>query len=51
MARRGQFANVSVFKVESPAELHDILFSLPLHPFMETEVAALCQHPGALQHE
>ncbi len=44
----GQWANVSIFKVESPAELHEILESLPLHPFMDVEVTALCRHPGSL---
>ncbi len=44
----GKYANISVFEVESPAELHEILESLPLWPFMETEVKALCRHPGAL---
>ena len=45
----GKFANVSIFDVESPAELHEILNSLPLYPFMEVEVTALCRHPGALE--
>ena len=44
----GQWANISIFKVESPAELHSILESLPLHPFMDIEVAALCRHPGSI---
>jgi muconolactone D-isomerase len=44
----GKFTNISVFEVESPLELHDILNSLPLYPFMEVEVTALCRHPGAL---
>src|SRR5271169_5713426 len=44
----GKFANSSVFDVDSPAELHEILNSLPLYPFMEVEVTALCRHPGAL---
>jgi len=44
----GKFANVSIFDVESPAELHEILSSLPLYPFMEVEVTAMCQHPGAI---
>jgi len=44
----GQWANVSIFKVESPIELHEILESLPLHPYMEADVKALCRHPGAL---
>ena len=44
----GQWANVSVFKVSDPDELHEILASLPLRPFMETRVVALCRHPGSL---
>jgi muconolactone D-isomerase len=45
----GKFANVSVFDVETPAELHDILNSLPFYPFMTVEVTALCRHPGAVE--
>jgi muconolactone D-isomerase len=45
----GKYANISVFDVESPAELHEILNSLPLYPFMEIEVAALCHHPGSIE--
>jgi muconolactone D-isomerase len=45
----GKYANISVFDVDSPAELHEILNSLPLYPFMEVEVIALCRHPGALE--
>jgi muconolactone D-isomerase len=44
----GKFANVSIFDVESPAELHEILNSLPFYPFMEVDVTALCHHPGAI---
>ena len=45
----GKYANISIFDVEDPAELHDILNSLPLYPFMEVEVTALCHHPGSLE--
>lgn len=45
----GKYANISIFDVESPAELHELLNSLPLYPFMEVEIAALCHHPGSLQ--
>ncbi len=45
----GKYANISVFEVESPAELHDILNSLPLYRFMEVEVTALCRHPGSIE--
>jgi muconolactone D-isomerase len=44
----GKYANISIFEVESPAELHEILNSLPLYRFMDVEVAALCPHPGAI---
>jgi muconolactone D-isomerase len=44
----GRYANVSIFEVEGPDELHEILSSLPLFPFMAVQVIALCQHPSAL---
>jgi muconolactone D-isomerase len=44
----GKFANISVFDVDGPAELHEILSSLPLYPFMDIEVTALCHHPGSI---
>ena len=44
----GKYSNISIFDVSDPADLHDILNSLPLYPFMEEEVTALCKHPGSL---
>ena len=44
----GRYANVSVFDVESNSELHDILTSLPLYPFMQMKVTPLCRHPSSL---
>jgi len=44
----GCYANVSIFDVESPAQLHDILSTLPLFPFMEITVRALCRHPSSI---
>lgn len=44
----GNYANISIFDVESHAELNDILFKLPLFPYMEISVRALCQHPSAI---
>jgi muconolactone D-isomerase len=44
----GRYANVSVFDVSGPEELHDILSSLPLFPFMEMTVAPLCRHPSSV---
>ncbi|WP_353062079.1 muconolactone Delta-isomerase family protein [Tunturibacter psychrotolerans] len=45
----GKYASISILDVDSPAELHEILNSLPLYPFMEVEIAALCRHPGSLE--
>ncbi|TCZ57302.1 muconolactone Delta-isomerase [Roseicella aquatilis] len=44
----GQYANVSVFDVADHDELHAILASLPLFPFMEIAVTPLARHPSAL---
>ncbi|MCY1308328.1 Muconolactone Delta-isomerase [compost metagenome] len=44
----GEWANVSIFNVDSIDELHDILTSLPLFPFMELEITPLCKHPAAV---
>lgn len=45
----GQYKNLSIFDVESAAELHDLLISLPLYPFMKMTVTALCRHPSAIR--
>ena len=45
----GRYANVSIFEVEGPDELHAILSSLPLFPYMDLQVEALCRHPSALE--
>ena len=47
----GRYANVSIFDVESNSELHDILTSLPLFPFMEMKVTPLCRHPFSLHDD
>lgn len=44
----GRYANVSRFDVESGDELHELLSSLPLFPYMEIEVTALTRHPSKL---
>jgi muconolactone D-isomerase len=44
----GKWANVSIFDVESIDELHDILSTLPLFPFMALEVTPLCKHPASI---
>jgi muconolactone D-isomerase len=47
----GHYANVSVFDVDSPAELHDLLLSLPLFPYMSIDVTPLCRHPSSLHED
>jgi muconolactone D-isomerase len=44
----GEYANISIFDVESPDKLHDLLTSLPLFPFMQIKVTPLCRHPSAV---
>ena len=47
----GRYANVSIFDVASPAELHDLLSSLPLFPYMDVTVTALCRHPSSIHDD
>ncbi|WP_165191539.1 muconolactone Delta-isomerase [Caulobacter soli] len=47
----GQYANLSIFDVENNAALHDILMSLPLYPFMDIKVVALCRHPSSAHED
>ena len=47
----GHYKNVSIFDVRDAAELHGILSTLPLFPFMDMEVVALCRHPSALHED
>jgi muconolactone D-isomerase len=44
----GQYSNISVFDVQSHYELHAILSTLPLFPFMEVAATPLAQHPSAV---
>ena len=44
----GEYANYSVFDVESNDALHDILSRLPLFPYMQIQVTPLAQHPSAI---
>jgi muconolactone D-isomerase len=47
----GRYANISVFDVESPAQLHDLLSQLPLFPYMQMEVRALCRHASSIRDD
>lgn len=44
----GSVSNVSIFDVESNAELHDLLSNLPLFPYMDVEIKPLAPHPSGL---
>jgi muconolactone D-isomerase len=45
----GQYANISIFDVASVDELHTLLTSLPLFPYMQIEVMPLCRHPSSVR--
>jgi len=45
----GQYANISLFDVESVDELHALLTALPLFPYMQIEVMPLCRHPSSIR--
>lgn len=45
----GEYANYSIFDVESNDELHQILSGLPLFPYMLIEVTPLAKHPSDIR--
>ena len=47
----GQYANISIFDVDSNEELHTILQGLPLDPYMDIEVMALNRHPSSVRDD
>lgn len=47
----GQYANVSIFDVDSVDELHALLTSLPLFPYMHIDVMPLCRHPSSVRND
>jgi len=44
----GEYANVSIFNVDSNDELHELLNGLPLFPYMSITVTPLAKHPSAI---
>ena len=44
----GAISNVSLFDVADGDELHQLLTSLPLFPYMDVTVTALARHPSKL---
>lgn len=45
----GEYANYSVFDVETNDELHQILSSFPMYPFMKIKVTPLAKHPNSVR--
>ncbi|PYE19456.1 muconolactone delta-isomerase [Williamsia limnetica] len=45
----GKFSNISIFDVETPDELHEILWNLPLFPFMTIDVTPLNKHASSIK--
>ncbi|WP_028225527.1 muconolactone Delta-isomerase [Paraburkholderia ferrariae] len=45
----GEYANYSVFDVESNDELHMLLSALPLFPYMKLHVTPLAKHPSSIR--
>lgn len=47
----GEYSNISVFDVADHDELHTILSTLPLFPFMDVFVTPLARHPSAIERD
>lgn len=47
----GQYSNFSVFDVADADELHTVLSTLPLFPFMEIAVTPLVRHPSSIRSD
>ncbi|UNK63600.1 muconolactone Delta-isomerase [Buttiauxella ferragutiae] len=47
----GLYSNVSIFDVKDAEELHNLLIELPLYPYMDIKVDALCRHPSSIHYD
>lgn len=45
----GQYSNISIFDVDSVDELHEILWALPLFPYMRLEITPLTRHGSSIR--
>jgi muconolactone D-isomerase len=45
----GEYANYSVFDVASNDELHSVLSSFPMYPYMKIKVTPLAKHPNSIR--
>jgi muconolactone D-isomerase len=44
----GRYSNLSIFDVADNDALHELLWNLPLFPYMSVEVTPLAEHPSAV---
>ncbi|MEM9773053.1 MAG: muconolactone Delta-isomerase family protein [Chloroflexota bacterium] len=47
----GLYANTSIFSVESLDQLHEILITLPLYPYLRLTITPLCRHPSSIHDD
>jgi muconolactone D-isomerase len=45
----GQYSNLSILEVDGNERLHEILWNLPLFPYMKIEVTPLATHPSDIR--
>lgn len=45
----GRYANLSVFDVADNDELHELLWGLPLFPYLSVDVVPLAAHPSDIR--
>ena len=45
----GQYANISVFDADDVEELHSLISTLPLFPYMEIHIMPVCRHPSSIR--
>ncbi|ATQ29722.1 muconolactone delta-isomerase [Rhodococcus ruber Chol-4] len=47
----GKYSNISIFDVDSADELHEILWNLPLFPYMNIEIMPLTKHGSDIKDQ
>ncbi|GAA3812933.1 muconolactone Delta-isomerase [Streptomyces phyllanthi] len=47
----GRYANLSIFDVTDNDRLNDILWGLPLFPYMDVTVTPLARHPSDIRQQ
>ena len=44
----GAYSNLSIFDVANNEQLHQLLWNLPLFPYMDITITPLAEHPSAI---